>query len=121
MNEIITFFAKYGLILTLIAVVGVIILGIMKYCNLFKKLPEKSRHYVYLIISIGLSVIATIIYLLIVGQFEITYFLAIAAAIYAINQTAYNFFKVTTLDKAFEKLLDLIKRLIKKTPGKPDE
>ena len=70
MNEIIAFFAKYGLILTLIAVVGVIILGIMKYCNLFKKLPEKSRHYVYLIISIGLSVIATIIYLLIVGQFE---------------------------------------------------
>ena len=43
MNEIIAFFAKYGLILTLIAVVGVIILGIMKYCNLFKKLPEKSR------------------------------------------------------------------------------
>ena len=52
MDTLIKFFSSYGLILTIIAVVGIVILGVLKYCNLFKKGEESKRHYIYLFISV---------------------------------------------------------------------
>ncbi len=109
MNELITFFNNYGLAITIIAVVGIIILGVLKYCNLFKKLEEKNRHYIYLAISIGISLIASAVYLLITKQFVWDYFLIIAGAIYVLNQTFYNIFKTTSLNALGTKILDFIK------------
>lgn len=112
MESLMIFFQQYGLQLTLIAIAGVIILGILKYCNLFSKLEEDKRHYVYIGISVGLSLIGTAIYLLCVQQFDAPKFFAIATAIYAINQTFYNIYKVTPLKELIVKLLD---KIFKKT------
>lgn len=114
MENLINFFATYGVAITIIAIAGIVILGVLKYCNLFKKIAENKRHYIYLAISIGFSVLATLVYLLIVRQFEIGYFLTIAAAIYALNQTFYNIFKVTSINKLATKILDFVLSFIKK-------
>ena len=114
MENLINFLATYGVAITIIAIAGIVILGVLKYCNLFKKIAENKRHYIYLAISIGFSVLATLVYLLIVKQFEIGYFLTIAAAIYALNQTFYNIFKVTSINKLATKILDFALSFIKK-------
>jgi len=114
MDSLITFFSTYGLVVTLIAVIGIVILGILKYCGAFKKIAENKRHYIYLTISIGFSVVATVVYMAVVGQLEVEYVLTVAAAIYALNQTFYNIFKVTAINDLFTKLLDFIISLVKK-------
>ena len=119
MENLLLFFQKYGLAITLIAIAGIAILGILKYCNLFKKIEEGKRHYIYLAISIGFSVAATIIYLLIIKRFDWTYMLIVASAIYALNQTIYNIFKVTPLNELIGKLLDFIKKLLANAGNKP--
>ena len=117
MDTLIKFFASYGLVLTVIAIAGIIILGVLKYCNLFKKIDESKRHYIYLIISVGLSVIATVIYLAIVKQLNIEYVLTVAAAIYALNQTFYNIFKITPINALAVKILTFIIELFMKKSG----
>ncbi len=117
METITTFFSQYGLAITLIAIAGIMILGVLKYCNAFKKISEGKRHYLYLVISIGISVVATAIYLACIGAFNIEYLLAVSAAIYALNQTFYNIFKVTPVIDLFVTVLDFIKGLFSK--GKP--
>ena len=114
METLIKFFNEYGLGLTLIAIASVIILGIMKYSNMFVKLDEDKRHAVYLAISMGLSIIATIIYLVIKDKFEADYFIAVVSGLFLINQTAYNVFKVTKLKDLFTYILDRIKELLSK-------
>lgn len=114
MTDIFSYFQTYGLILTVIAVVGIIILGVLKYCNIFGKIDEKARHFLYLGISVGFSLTASAIYLIIVKQFDITYMAAVATAILALNQMFYNIFKVTTLNDLCAKILDWILATIKK-------
>lgn len=113
MEELVTFFINYGLWITLIAIAGIAILGVMKYCNMFKKIEEGKRHYIYLAISVGFSIEATVIYLLLVGSFDFGYLTAVSAAIYALNQAFYNLFKVTPVNKLGTKILDLCKQLWK--------
>lgn len=121
MENLLLFFQRYGLAITLIAIVGIAILGILKYCNLFKKIQESKRHYIYLAISVGFSIIATVIYLLIVGQFEWQYMLLVASAIYALNQTFYNIFKVTPVNELLLKLLDIIKKVLSRKEEPPND
>lgn len=121
MENLLIFFQKYGLAITLIAIAGIAILGILKYCNLFKKIEEGKRHYIYLAISIGFSVAATIIYLLIIKRFDWMYMLIVASAIYALNQTFYNIFKVTPVNELIGKLLDFIKKLLANAGNKPPD
>lgn len=97
MNEIITFFQQNGLWLTLIAIAGILILGILKYLNVFKKLEEKYRHMCYLVISVGLSIIGSCIYLACIGQFTAGYLFTLACAIFALNQTFYNIYDTAAL------------------------
>lgn len=108
MEQLLAFFTEYGLPLTGIAILGVIILGVLKYCNVFSKLEEETRHYIYIGISVGLSLIGAVIYLVCVDQFDMPKFLAIATAVYAINQTFYNIYKVTPLKELIIKLLNKI-------------
>lgn len=119
MNELLTFFSNYGLAITLIAVIGIVILGVLKYCNLFKKIEEKKRHYIYLTISVGITLIASLIYLLIIKQFRWDYFLGIASAIFVLNQTFYNIFKTTSLNALGTMILDFIKKLFTKDKDDP--
>lgn len=104
------FLSNYGLAITLIALGGVILLGILKYGGAFKKLAEDQRHYMYIGISVTITIVATIIYLCItMKQFPpITYILGLAGATYALNQTFYNIFKVTPLKELFRKIIEAV-------------
>ena len=115
MESLIVFFNTYGLELTLIALVGIIVLGILKYCNVFKGIEDEDlRHFIYIGISVSLSVIGTVIYLSCIHQFSAEYVFAYAAAVFALNQVFYNIFKVTSLNKLTTILLDWIKSLFTK-------
>ena len=118
MNELLVFFQNYGLPLTLIAILGVVVLGVLKYCNVFSKLDEKYRHWVYIGISVAISVVGTMIYLAIVKQFEINYILTISAALFALNQAFYSIFKATSLNDLGTKVLDILKQLWNKIKEK---
>ena len=43
MEQLLNFFAQYGLWISIFAVVGIAILGVLKYCNLFTKIEESKR------------------------------------------------------------------------------
>lgn len=105
MEQLLTFFSAHGLVLTIIAVVGIVVLGILKYAGAFSKYEEKIRHYFYFGISVGFSVIASVVYLLIIKQFEWSYFFAITGSIYALNQTFYSIFSVTSLNDLCKTIL----------------
>lgn len=109
MEQFVEFFKTYGLWLTLIAVAGVIILGILKYCKVFDKFSEKIRHLLYLVISVGISIVGSIIYLACVHQLDVVYVLTLAGAILAVNQLAYTIYDSTPLRELLKKLWELIK------------
>ena len=119
MEELVVFLQSYGWQLALIALAGIIILGVLKYCNVFSKFDEKIRHVFYLLISVGISIIGSIIYLACVGSLTVEYAFAVAAAILALNQTFYAIYSTTTLKDLVAKLIDWIKGLI--TSGKGQE
>ena len=112
MDELVVFLTNYGWQLALIALAGIIILGVLKYCNVFSKFDEKIRHVFYLLISVGISVIGAIIYLACMKSLTVEYAFAVAAAILALNQTFYAIYDTTTLKDLVTKLLDWIKGLI---------
>ena len=108
-----TFIAVYGWQLALIALAGIIILGVLKYANVFSKIDKENRQPIYLAISVGFSVVASAIYLAVIKQFEITYFCAIAAAILALNQTMYSIYENTKLRDLLHKIFGSIDTKIK--------
>lgn len=108
-----TFIAVYGWQLALIALAGIIILGILKYANVFSKIDKENRQPIYLAISVGFSVVASAIYLAVIKQFEITYFCAVAAAILALNQTMYSIYENTKLRDLLHKIFVAINTKIK--------
>lgn len=113
MQQLLDFCAQYGWQLALIALGGVIVLGILKYANAFGKIDKDKRKPIYLAISVGLSLIGTAVYLLIIKQFNFTYFLAIAAAVYALNQTIYAVYETTTLKDLINKLIEKLMEWVK--------
>lgn len=119
MEELLTFLRLYGWQLSLIALAGIIILGVLKYCKVFKKFDEKIRHVLYLVVSVGISIIGAVIYLACVHQLTVEFAFVIAGAILALNQTFYTIYSNLSLKELLTKLLDWIKGLI--TSGKGQE
>lgn len=119
MEELLVFLQTYGWQLALIALAGIIILGVLKYCNVFKKLDKKIRHVLYLVISVGLSVVGSIIYLACIHQLTVGGAFAVAGAIFALNQAFYTIYDTTTLKELGKKLVEWIKGLI--TSGKAQD
>lgn len=114
MDELLSFFLTKSLSLTAIAIAGVVILAILKYCGAFKMLEEKQRHYVYLAISVCFSIVGTSIYLHLSNAFTVEYILAISSATYALNQTCYNIFKVTPVNKLIDSAIKIVLDFINK-------
>lgn len=117
MEELLNFLRLYGWQLALIALAGIIILGVLKYCNVFSKFDEKIRHVFYLLISVGISIIGSIIYLACVGSLTVEFVFAVSAAILALNQTFYTIYSNLGLKELFLKLIDWIKSLISGNKG----
>ena len=108
MNELLVYLANYGWILTLIAICGIFLLGILKYIEAFKNIEEKARHCIYILISAGFSIIASAIYLKCTNALQLSAFFAIAGAIFTLDQTFYNLFKVMRIKEVFILLLNFI-------------
>ena len=107
-QQFITFIVSYGWQLAFIALAGIIILGVLKYANVFSKIEKENRKPIYLAISVGFSVITSAIYLAVIKKFDITYFCAIAAAIFSLNQTMYSIYENTKLRDLLHKILGVI-------------
>ena len=114
MDEILIFFQQHGLWLTVIAVVGIILLGILKYANAFSRLNEKVRHAVYLVITVGLSIVGSVIYLACTSTLDIAYIFTVAAAILALNQAFYSIYSNTSLKDLLAKIGEWIKEKLAK-------
>lgn len=114
MEELRIFLADYGSTLTGIAVLGIVLLGILKYCAVFAKLPEEKRHYLYLFLSVGFSAGLSALALILRGGFDWRFFLSLTAATLALNQTFYNIFKATPLCALSQKLLSLFRQYAEK-------
>lgn len=121
MEDILVFFQQHGLWLTLIAIAGIILLGVLKYCNVFKKFEEKIRHLLYLVTSVGVSIIGSIIYLACVHQFDIVYIATLTGAIFALNQAFYTLYDTSTLRALLSKLVGWIKEKINKKKDSGNE
>lgn len=115
---IIEFFEAYGWKLTLIALSGIIILGILKMLHVFDKIPKNYRKYIYAGISSALSIVAAAIYLRLTNGFLWGTFGVCAAAIYALNQVAYALYENTGLRAAFRKIGNMVIALFKRDKTK---
>ena len=114
MEQITIFIAQFGWELAIIALLGVILLGVLKYANVFANIDKEKRKPIYFVISIGFSIIATIIYLAIKGQFEINYVVTISMAIYALNQTIYAIYETTALRDLLYKVFTGLGTMVQK-------
>lgn len=109
MEQIVTSLAAYGWQLALIALLGIILLGVLKYANAFSKIEKEKRKMVYFAITLGFSIISAAIYLLVIGQFDMNYLIAFAGTIYALNQAIYTVYENTSLRELVSKLLSFLK------------
>ena len=112
MEQLSIFYTLYGWQLALIALVGIIILGVLKYANAFSKVDKDNRKPIYFAISVGFSLVASMIYLAIINQFNPDYIFSVFIAIYALNQAMYSVYETTNLRDLLAKLKGIIKTKI---------
>ena len=91
-----------------------VLLGVLKYANLFAKQTKEKRKLIYFGISVGFSLIAAVIYLVIADAFTIEYFAAVSGAIYALNQTMYAVYDTTPLHTLLGKVLEFLSNFANK-------
>ena len=85
------FFSNYGLVIGLIALAGVILLGVLKYCKVFEKVKNDTvRHLLYCVCSVGFTLIGVIIYLLCSHGWNWTFFITLIPVVWGLNQAMYN-------------------------------
>lgn len=101
------FASTYGWQLALIACSGIFVLGILKFFKVFNKIDKEKRKYIYAGVSAGLSIIASGIYLIVVGAFNWAGFGAISGMIYAINQALYSAYETLGVRQLLRKLGNL--------------
>ena len=101
---IINFVSTYGWKLALIACSGIFVLGVLKFFNVFNKVQKEKRKYLYAVTSSGLSILASAIYLLAIGNFYIGGFAIIAGAIYGVNQAIYSMYENSGFRAVLRKL-----------------
>lgn len=111
---ILQFIVTYGWQLALIACSGIFVLGVLKFFNVFEKIEKPKRKYLYAGVSAGISILASGIYLAIVGEFAWSGFGVIAVAIYGINQAIYSSYENIGLRSALRKLGKLFIHFIAK-------
>ena len=111
---IIQFIANYGWQLALIACSGIFVLGVLKFFKIFDKIEKSKQKHVYAGISAGVSILASGIYLAIVGGFSWTGFGVIASAIYGINQAMYATYENSGLRNLVRKIGNLFIHFVAK-------
>lgn len=120
MEELLSFLEQYGIWPSIIALVGIFILGLLKYNNVFINYNEKTRHVLYLLITVGISTIGSVIYLAVVDQLTVTHIVAITSAIFALNQTFYSIYSNLDLKNIFMDIKNFFMALLKKNKNTGD-
>ena len=116
MEEMIySFFLSHGWKLTLIALSGIFILGILKVFNLFGKLEKSKRKYIYAAISTGFSIAASGIYLAATGIFAWSTFGMLSIGIFSVNQAAYAVYETYGIRALFRKIGNFFINVFTKT------
>ena len=118
MEEMMIFLGTYGWQLAVIAFVGIVLLGILKYADIFSNVEKEKRKPIYFAISVGFSVVATIVYLLVVDSFNIEYVVTVSTAIYALNQTMYAIYETTKLRDLISYIFVWLSERVKSTNKK---
>lgn len=113
--QIIDFFQQYGWQLTLIALSGIVVLGLLKSFKVFEKIDSKYRKYVYISISVVLSILGCTAYLLITHTFTWTGFGVISTAVFSLNQVVYSVYENSGIRVGWKALLALIWKLFRGT------
>lgn len=113
MEELQIFFTQYGLSQTVIAIAGLLLLGILKYRGAFARLEEKKRHICYLCFSVGFSVLLSALVLFIRHEWQMSLFLSLATATLTLNQSFYSLYKATSLEKLTPKILSFLMKKAK--------
>lgn len=106
MEAFVSFYSIHGIWLTAIAILGVVLLGILKYANVFSKLEETARHYVYIIVSVGFSIIGAVAYMLIADCYDTEALSLFIINVYSLNQMFYTTFKATKINDLATSILD---------------
>lgn len=91
-----------------LAVLGVVIISIMKKAGAFSKFKEWVRHFFYIGIALLYSLLSSGVYLACIGKFAIDYFGICAAAIFVCCLFAYSFGKATSINAFIDKLVNLL-------------
>ena len=122
MEELQAFFINHGLWFGTIALAGVILLGVLKYCKVFKKITNDTyRKITYLLCSVGFSLIGCVIYMLCTHCFSWVTLFPLAGSIWALNQTFYNIFKTVKLNDLVVMIMNWIVAFIKNKFTKNEE
>ena len=115
MEEIILqFITNYGWKLALISCGGIFALGILKFFKVFEKIEKNKRKYVYTGVSAGISIVASAIYLGVVGAFAWSGFGVLAGAIYTFNQALYSMYETLGVRAGLRKLGNVIISIVAK-------
>ena len=111
---VINFFTNYGWQLALCAISGILVLGILKFFNVFKKVEASKQKYAYAGVSSIFSIAAAAVYLVLTNSFVWTSFGITASAIFTFNQTMYSIYENTGLRSLVQKLGNAIVNAVAK-------
>lgn len=120
-DMILTFMANHGWKLTLIALSGILLLGILKFFHIFDNLSKGKRNACYIGISTLYSIITAMIYLLAVGKCDAIKMCFLAGGIYMLNQAAYATYENYGVRALFRKIFNSIRNSFKHKKSGDDE
>ena len=106
--QILAFSGQNGWQITLIAIAGIIALGVLKHYNLFSNIEKEKRKPIYLGISVGLSAIGSAIYLAIAGRFDFNYLVGVTTIMLGLNQAMYSIYENCKLRELWQKAIKFI-------------
>lgn len=91
-----------------LAILGVVIISIMKKAGAFTNFKKWVRHLFYIGIALLYSLLSSGVYLACIGKFAIDYFGICAAAIFVCCLFAYSVGKATSVNAFVDKLVSLL-------------
>ena len=132
--DIIKFFTQFGWQMTVLAVSGIFLLGVLKMSGAFSKvkiyvkdkngtkvISEKNtiqfKKFLYMFISVLLSVAACSVYLYIRKEINIVFIATLTIPVFGLNQIAYGIYENLGVRTVWKMLLDKIKQAVKAKKG----
>ena len=108
-NMIIKFFVDYGWQVSVCAVSGIFVLGVLKLIGVFDKISNTNvKKFLYVACAFIFSAGACAAYLYIIKSFTWITFATITAPVFAINQTAYALYESMGVRQLWHKFLNTI-------------